>query len=128
MKARILRPRNWGADGWTRLLGWVARLRRRLWPPLRERIILLLLFPVCLAASLLAALVMAFGILFDPPWAWTMAVSHDQLANAATRGNPDETISSRANRAREADRSWGCILCGVLDWLDRNHCRRSAGT
>jgi hypothetical protein len=56
-----------------------------------------------------------------------LAVSYDQLANAATNGDPDETISSRGNRARDEGRSWGCILCRLLDWIEQDHCQRSAG-
>ena len=37
-------------------------------------------------------------------------------------GNPDETISSRAAKARNAGRWWGCIFCRLIDKLDPNHC------
>lgn len=32
--------------------------------------------------------------------AWCLAIAYDQLANAVFGGNEDETISSRAGRAR----------------------------
>lgn len=82
---------------------------------------------LCLAASGYAALRMLAAIVSNPSRAWIMAVAHDQLANAATNGDPDETISSRANRARSEGRRWGCILCRCLDWLQPNHCRDAAG-
>jgi hypothetical protein len=91
------------------------------------RLVLLAVYPICLVASLYAAWRMFYLIGKNPDKAWVMAVAHDQLGNAAMNGNPDETISSRADRARTAGRRWGCIICGLLDRLDPNHCRKSAG-
>lgn len=94
---------------------------------LLNRLTLAAIFLLCLAASLLAALWMACAILVGSPRAWRLAVAHDQLANAATGGSEDETISSRANRARGEGRRWGCILCKLLDRLDKDHCAKSSG-
>jgi hypothetical protein len=66
-------------------------------------------------------------VIVNPRRAWVIAVAHDQLANAAANGNPDETVSSRAHRARVEGRLWGCLLCRALDWVQTEHCRRSAG-
>lgn len=93
-----------------------------------KRLGLTLILPVCLLASVFAALRMAWCVAFNPDRAWILAIAHDQLANAAANGNPDETISSRANRARAEGRSWGCRLCKLLDYIDPKHCQRSAGT
>jgi hypothetical protein len=49
-----------------------------------------------------------------------LAVS--QVLNVLLGGDPDETLSSRAGKARLNGRAWGCILCKVLDRLDKNHC------
>lgn len=49
----------------------------------------------------------------------------DQLGNALLAGDPDETISSRAAKARAKRKAWGCVLCALLDGLDRDHCDRS---
>lgn len=93
-----------------------------------NRFRLLLIWLLCLAASLFAALRMLYAIAANPQRAWVMAIAHDQLANAAANGDPDETISSRANRGRtERQKKWGCRLCRVLDWLDPGHCSKSAG-
>lgn len=89
---------------------------------------LLLIWLLCLLASLCAALRMLYAIAASPARAWVLAVAHDQLANAAANGDPDETISSRANRARGEGRRWGCVLCRLLDWLAPDHCRDSAGS
>lgn len=91
------------------------------------RLRLLLIWLLCLLASSYAAIRMLYAIAVNPPRAWVMAIAHDQLANAAANGDPDETISSRADRARSEGRRWGCRLCRVLDWVDKNHCSNSAG-
>lgn len=55
-------------------------------------------------------------------------LAYDRLGNAALGGDDRETISSRANRGRkEGARGW-CLLCRLLDWLDKDHCEKSAGT
>lgn len=89
------------------------------------RFYLLLLYPLCLLASIVAAFRMAWAIAANPARAWRLAVAHDQLANAAFNGHEDETISSRAGKARRAGRRWGCVLCRLLDALDKDHCERS---
>ena len=50
--------------------------------------------------------------------------SLDQLANAMTGGDPDEYISSRAAKLREK-RRWACILCYLLDKIDKDHCKNA---
>ena len=54
-----------------------------------------------------------------------VAVAIDQLFNALLNGDEDETISSRAAKARMKGKRWGCALCWFLDWLDTNHCANS---
>lgn len=58
-------------------------------------------------------------------YAWNVLIAVDQLGNALLAGDPDETISSRAAKAAAAGRRWGCVLCRLLDTLDRGHCARS---
>lgn len=95
---------------------------------LKRFAVLLLLWPVCVAASALSSALMLRAIIFNHDRAWRQAISYDQLANAATGGSEDETISSRANRARLKGKRWGCRLCRLLDHIDKDHCRRAAGT
>lgn len=52
-------------------------------------------------------------------------ISIDQLANTILGGNEDETISSRAAKAQLSGKKWGCVLCKLLDALDKNHCEKS---
>ena len=54
-----------------------------------------------------------------------VAVAIDQLFNALFGGDEDETISSRAAKARMKGKRWGCLLCRFLDWLAPNHCANS---
>ena len=54
-----------------------------------------------------------------------VAVAIDQLFNALLGGDEDETISSRAEKARRKGKRWGCVLCRILDWLDKDHCTNS---
>ena len=57
-----------------------------------------------------------------------VAVANDQALNAALvgrSGSEDETVSSRAGKAAQSGRRWGCILCRVLDWFDPGHCARN---
>jgi len=53
-----------------------------------------------------------------------VAVAIDQLFNALF-GDEDETISSRAEKARRKGKTWGCWLCRFLDTLDKDHCKNS---
>jgi hypothetical protein len=52
-------------------------------------------------------------------------ISIDQLANTILGGNEDETISSRAAKAKLQGKRWGCVLCKMLDKIDKNHCDKS---
>jgi len=70
---------------------------------------------------------MLWSVGSNPDKAFDIAEALDRAGNAATNGSQTETISSRANRARSEGRRWGCILCGLLDWIKKDHCRDSAG-
>lgn len=49
-------------------------------------------------------------------------VSIDQLVNTIFGGFPDESISSRAAKAQLKGKKWGCVLCKILDKIDKDHC------
>lgn len=91
---------------------------------LQPRLPLLAIYALCLASAVYSIARMAWAILVNPTRAWRLSVSFDQLANAAGNGDPDETISSRAGKARNMGRRWGCVLCKLLDKLDPGHCDR----
>lgn len=92
-----------------------------------KRLPLLAIWILCQLANVVAGIWMLLAILAGSPRAWKLGISYDQLANTAFGGSEDETISSRANRARSEGRRWGCILCKLLDKIKKNHCRDSAG-
>jgi len=56
---------------------------------------------------------------------WNLLVSLDQFVNTLFGGYPDETISSRAAKAKRKKKKWGCILCKFLDIFDKNHCEKN---
>lgn len=61
-------------------------------------------------------------------WVLNVLIGLDQFANTLIGGAPDETISSRASRARTRGARWGRWLCACLDWLDPGHCQDAQHT
>lgn len=60
-----------------------------------------------------------------PNWLWRVLISIDQLGNAVTGGDEDETISSRAAKSARQGKTWGVALCKFLHWIDKDHCEKS---
>ena len=54
-----------------------------------------------------------------------IALAVDQFWNTPWGGHEDETISSRAEKARLRGDRWGCVLCKWLDKVDPGHCQRA---
>lgn len=53
-------------------------------------------------------------------------LAFDLFAQALlNRGQVGITISARAETARYHDHKWGCILCKILDWMERDHCHNA---
>lgn len=94
---------------------------------LRDTLLMLVVWLICQATHVLASLSMLIALLIRPRGgrAWTIAVAYDQLVNATLGGSEDETLSSRAAKARMRGERWGCLVCGVLDWIDPGHCDRA---
>lgn len=67
----------------------------------------------------------ACSVAFNTDKAWNIAKMIDETANVGANGKVNTTISARAARARNAGRRWGCILCRVLDWVQKDHCSSS---
>ena len=91
-----------------------------------KRWALLLLIPALMLAPVLALLHYCWAIIINPERASRIAVGFDQLANVAANGSSAETISARAYRAAGEGRRWGCVLCKLLDKIDKDHCRKAA--
>lgn len=87
---------------------------------------LLLLIPALILAPVLALLHYGWAIMSNPSRAARIAVGFDQLANVAANGSSTETISARAYRAAGEGHRWGCVLCRLLDKIDKDHCRKAA--
>lgn len=91
------------------------------------RLVLILLVPLMVLAVPVALLRYLWAVFTSPDRALRIAVGFDQLGNVALNGSEDETISSRAAGARDAGKRWGCVLCRVLGWLDKDHCDKARG-
>lgn len=95
---------------------------------MKQRAILIALVPLLALVTVLWWVRFFWSVVFSPRKAWKLAISQDQNGNTALNGNEDETLSSRAARARDSGKRWGCILCRLLDAIDHNHCDKSKGT
>jgi len=91
---------------------------------IQHRLSMLAIWLLCQIAAVIASVWMLAAALAGSRRAWTLAVAHDQLANAAFGGHEDETLSSRAGKPR-AKASAGPVCCVDLDRLDSNHCEKS---
>ena len=56
---------------------------------------------------------------------WNLLVAVDQFINTLFGGYPDETISSRAAKQHRKGKRWACILCRLLDVVDKDHCEKN---
>lgn len=86
------------------------------------RLKLVLLYPVIFFASVFGLLAYCWHLITGPEYAWRIAMGYDQVGNASIKGSEDETISSRAGKAKKRGDRWGCVLCRLLDWIVPNHC------
>ncbi len=85
----------------------------------------LALWGLCVLAALVALTWQLFASFSPGQRYWRIALGLDQSANAAFGGSEDMTISTRAALARKEGRRWGCVLCKLLDSVDKGHCDRS---
>lgn len=60
---------------------------------------------------------------------WRSLIALDRYANSITGGYYGETISSRLGKGVEAGNcKTCCILCRILSWFEKDHCKKSIGT
>lgn len=97
-------------------------MNRILTPLMKQRLALLALLPLCWLSAWAGGLRMLWATFSNPAHAWDVAKGFDLLGNVATNGKLGELISTRAARARNDGRRWGCVLCRLLDAVDPNHC------
>jgi hypothetical protein len=89
------------------------------------RVKILLLWFAAAVAGLFAVVWALLAALSGSPRTVRVAVALDQAANAAIGGSEDETISSRAGKGAARGVWHWCLLCRVLDWIDKGHCSRN---
>lgn len=86
------------------------------------------LLVLCQLAAILAPLRAVWALVSgNQVAAWEIFKAYDRLGNATLNGSSTETISSRAARARKEKRRWGCVLCSILDVIQKDHCKNSEG-
>mgnify|MGYP003441953793 len=90
-----------------------------------NRAFLFSIIPLMLLAATLALIHYIYAIFRTPEKALKIAIGYDQLGNVALNGDPRETISSRADKARDKNRKWACVLCKILDRIEKDHCKNS---
>lgn len=56
---------------------------------------------------------------------WNMLIALDQMGNALTGGDPDETISSRSAKGMMNGSRMGRLMCRFLDIFDKGHCPKA---
>ena len=86
---------------------------------------LIIIFLLCQVVALLSCIRMLWSIAVNRERAWTLAKAYDRLGNAVFNDGEVQTISSRAQKAKLAGKTWGCILCRLLDRIQPNHCKNS---
>ena len=52
-------------------------------------------------------------------------VAVDQLVNVIFGGDEDETVSSRLGKDALRGRKFACVMCRVLDLIDKDHCDKA---
>lgn len=85
------------------------------------------IFFVCFISANISLFYLFVSCFVETPRYWRVAIGFDQTGNAVLGGNPDETLSSRAARAMNRGERWGCILCKLLDHVQKDHCQKSLG-
>jgi hypothetical protein len=88
---------------------------------------MLLIYPVCVLAALVMMIWLPVAIIVGSVRSVRIMLASDRLANAVFGGSDRETISSRSYRGqREGVRGW-CLLCRLLDLVQKDHCRKADG-
>lgn len=82
----------------------------------------LLLAAIATVGALIALVWLWCAAIAGSPRAWRLILACDQLFNAAGGGDPRETVSSRAGKAKRQGARWACVLCRLLDVINSGHC------
>ena len=55
---------------------------------------------------------------------FNVVLALDFLLNALIGGIPSETLTKHAARSMRDGKRWGCVVCWLLERVDKGHCRR----
>jgi hypothetical protein len=81
---------------------------------------------ICQLALILAPIRAAWALLTgNSDRAWEIAKGYDLLANPVFNGRAGEYISGRAHRGTSEGARWACVLCRLLDLIDKDHCKNN---
>ena len=90
------------------------------------RLSLLIILALAQLATILAPIKCLYAIITNnTSRAWDLLIGYDQLGNSVFNGSSDQTISARAYLASLQGKHWGCILCRILDKIQKDHCKNS---
>lgn len=94
---------------------------------MKYRVLMLVLWLLCILASLVALLWMLLAAIAGHKRAEHLAFGFDQTANVAFGGHWDEKISSRAWRERKNSKKWHYLRIAIdaLFFFDPKHCETS---
>lgn len=95
---------------------------------MKARLVLFALYPLLLLGLILTAARYLTCVIGNAGKAWNIALMIDRTCNVDANGRVGMTISDRAALARNSGKRWGCILCRLLDAINKNHCTKSIGT
>lgn len=90
-----------------------------------KRIALVALFPILFIGLIFVGFRYLASIITNTDKAINIAKMIDEAANVGANGRVDETISARAAKAQIAGRRWGCLLCRLLDAIQKDHCKKA---
>lgn len=54
-----------------------------------------------------------------------VAIWIDEGLNTLRGGSPNETVSAASAKAQQQGKLWGCILCRLLNVIQKDHCAKS---
>ena len=85
----------------------------------------LFIFVASLVAAVVSLVWMIPTALSSGPRFLRIAVGFDNAASACFGGDGHTTISKRAYLAMQAGKKWGCVLCKLLDSIQKDHCEKA---
>lgn len=85
----------------------------------------LIILSVCVAGDLISSVWALLALIINSPRYWGIVLGKDQTFNATIGGDHKETLSRRAARAQIRGEKWGCILCKLLGYAEKDHCEKS---